>query len=143
MTCPTTPTPTAAHDTGAAGALHALTSRIASDAGVEPTRDAAELLAGLHAVGAADAIRTMAPRVVEAVDVEDPYDVAARLNALRGVGAEEQIRALLARDPGRHASLGRTGGVADLLAALQAASYRFGREPDGTPAPPWTWPEPA
>jgi hypothetical protein len=110
----------AAHDTGAAGALHALTSRIASGAGVKPTRDATELLAGLHAVGAADAIRTMAPRVVEAVDVEDPYDVAARLNALHGVGAEEQIRALLARDPGRHASLGRTGGVADLLAALQA-----------------------
>jgi hypothetical protein len=24
----------------------------------------------------------------------------------------------------------------------EAGTYRFGREPDGTPSPPWTWSEP-
>jgi len=25
----------------------------------------------------------------------------------------------------------------------QAAAYKFGREPDGSPAEPWSWSEPA
>jgi hypothetical protein len=106
---------------GAAETLHELAARTASQADVETTRDVAWLLAGLHAVGAADAIRTLAIRAVETVDVEDPYGVAELLNALRAAGADEEVRALLARDPGRHASLDRTGGVADLLGALHAA----------------------
>ncbi|HME66366.1 MAG TPA: hypothetical protein VKG61_15880 [Streptosporangiaceae bacterium] len=111
----------ALHEAGAAEALHELASRTASQADVETTRDVAQLLDGLHAVGATDAIRTLAARAVETVDVEDPYGVAELLTALRAAGAQEQIQALLARDPGRHASLDRTGGVADLLAALHAA----------------------
>ena len=108
-------------ETGAAAALHELASRTASQADVEATQDVARLLDGLHAAGATDAIRTLAARAVETVSVEDSYGVAELLNALRAVGADEEVRALLARDPGRNASLDRTGGVADLLGALHAA----------------------
>jgi hypothetical protein len=108
-------------EAGAAEALHELAARTASQASVEATPAVARLLDGLQAVGATDAIRTLATRAVETVSVEDSYGVAELLNALRAVGADEEVRALLARDPGRNASLDRTGGVADLLAALHAA----------------------
>jgi len=105
----------------AAETLHALAARVAADADPEAVLDVVRLLDGLHAAGATDAIRTLAARAVEVADVEDPYDVAGLLNALRAVGADEQVRALLARDPSHRVSLDRTGGVADLLAALDAA----------------------
>jgi hypothetical protein len=111
----------ALREAGAAEALQALAARVAADAYPGAISDVARLLDGLHAVGAVGATRTLAGRAAEAVDVEDPYDVAELLDALRAVGADEEVRALLARDPGRHASLDRTGGVADLLQALHAA----------------------
>jgi len=111
----------ALREAGAAEALQALAARVAADAYPGAILDVVRLLDGLHAVGAVGATRTLAGRAVEAVDVEDPYDVAGLLNALRAVGADEEVRALLARDPGRHTSLDRTGGVADLLGALHAA----------------------
>jgi uncharacterized protein YidB (DUF937 family) len=111
----------ALREAGAAEPLKALASRAAADAHPEATLDVARLLAGMHAAGAVGAIHTLAGRAVETVRVEDPDAVAELLNALRAVGADEEIRALLARDPGRHASLDRTGGVADLLGGLHAA----------------------
>lgn len=111
----------ALHATGAAGALHALAARVAADAAAEAVRDVARLLRALHAAGETAAVRTLAARAVDAVDVEEPYDVAGLLTALRAVAADDQARNLLARDPGRHASLEHSAGVADLADALHAA----------------------
>jgi uncharacterized protein YidB (DUF937 family) len=103
------------------------------------------------------------------VSLESPDDVAKLLTALQEAGADEQVAALLARDPAAHVSLESPDGVAELLTALREAGadeqqrslvarlpaegrfdlfliqsefqvqYRFGREPDGSPARPWRW----
>ena len=79
-----------------------------------------------------------------AIDASQPFRpdrqcaVARLLVALREAGAAEAaVRALALR--------AADAGMFDLF--LQArpdetATYRFGREPDGTPSPPWTWSEP-
>jgi hypothetical protein len=91
------------------------------------------------------------------------------LGSLREVGAGEQVAALLARDPAAQVDLRDASGVARLLRSLrklkaneQAVAlaerlpavglfdvfnmnddhrerYRFGREPDGSAAEPWSW----
>ncbi len=101
--------------------------------------------------------------------LDDPSAVAGLLVALRRVGAGDQVAALLARDPAAHAALDNSSAVARLLDALRNADaegqvstlrdrlpaeglfnlfceqinhrvlYRFGREPNGTPAPSWGW----
>jgi len=104
------------------------------------------------------------------VRLDDPGHVAWLLEELRAVTAGDAVRAFLARDPASQVSLGPNQqlGVARLLKALRAAGageaaqalaaraadtglfdlgkdrpgYRFGREPDGAPAPPWRWAEP-
>jgi hypothetical protein len=98
-----------------------------------------------------------------------PTNVAMLLEALRGMGEREGIAALLARDPAAHVVLDDPHGIARLLDHLRDAgaeenlralvdrlpaegqfslflkrdghevSYRFGREPDGSPASPWDW----
>ena len=101
--------------------------------------------------------------------LDDPSAVAGLLGALREAGADHQVAALLARDPAAHAALDDPSAVAGLLGALREAGaddqvgtlvdrlpaeglfglfceqtnhqvlYRFGREPDGTPASSWGW----
>jgi hypothetical protein len=103
------------------------------------------------------------------VALDDPGDVAELLHALRRVGAHEQAAALLDRDPAAHVPLDDPGGVAELLGSLRQAGaheqaaalvsrlpaagmfglfleqhgrtdqFRFGREADGSPSPPWGW----
>ena len=112
---------------------------------------------------------SLATRAALGASLEDPRGVAALLEELRAVGAGTPLEALLARDPAGQVSLApdQQRGVARLLAALRAAQagqaaralaaraadagmfdltedrarYRFGREPDGAPAPPWRWAE--
>jgi hypothetical protein len=101
--------------------------------------------------------------------LDNPYGVVRLLSVLRSEGADEQAAALLARDPAAHIAFGLPSGVAELLSALREAGaeqqartlvdrlpaeglfdlfakqpghmerYRLGREPDGSPAPPWGW----
>ena len=86
-----------------------------------------------------------------------------------GAGEEEQMAALLDHDPAAHADLSIPADVVGLLQDLREAGareqvtvltgrlpaaglfglfleqgdhgvrFRFGREPDGSPAPPWGW----
>jgi hypothetical protein len=80
---------------------------------------------------------------------EDPQGIAQLLEELHAAGAGDAARALLARDPAGQVSLGpnQQPGAARAADAgmfgLEAdrAGYRFGREPDGAPAPPWRWAE--
>ena len=110
----------ALQETGAAEALHALAARVAADAGAEATQDVARFCGRCTRPGRPRR-SDLAARAVEAVEVEDPDDVAGLLTALRAVAAVDQARNLLARDPGRRASLEYSAGVADLADALHAA----------------------
>lgn len=65
-----------------------------------------------------------------------PVGVDLMLIGLRMAGAEDAVRVLANRaaNAGMFYALLRT--YPD-----EAASYRYGREPDGTPAQPWRWQE--
>jgi hypothetical protein len=95
--------------------------------------------------------------------------VAEVLDRLREMGAHEQVAVLLARNPAAHIALDNPTAVAALrdklremgkqeqatalVDGLPAAGHsdqfltfgshpeqlRFGREPDGIPAVPWSW----
>jgi transcriptional regulator with XRE-family HTH domain len=127
------------------------------------------LLVALRESGALHQAQDLATRAAAQVPLDDPSDVAMLLYALWEAGASEQVTALLARDPATHVSLGNSAAVAQLLSALREAGahdqvssladrlpaaglfdllyeqdnhqvlYRFGRRPDGRPAPSWGW----
>ena len=65
--------------------------------------------------------------------LDDPYRVAKLLDSLRQAGADEQAAALTGRL--------RAAGLFGLFLEQKglADQFRFGREADGTPAPPWGW----
>jgi hypothetical protein len=122
---------------GAGDAAQALAVRVADPAQVYHLWDTS-VLAALRAAGAWDAIRTVSARVAGQVHIDHPEDVADLLEELREAGAAEAVRALAVRAAG-------AGMFGLFLEARpdEAAAYRFGREPDGTPSPPWSWSEPA
>ncbi|EST33780.1 hypothetical protein M878_12095 [Streptomyces roseochromogenus subsp. oscitans DS 12.976] len=127
------------------------------------------LLEELHNAQADEQVATLAERAVIHLPLDNADGVAQLLEMLVKVGADDQIAALLARDPATHVVLNGTNTVNWLLNALQAVGaeeqistlierlpaaghidrfvelsdhekrYRFGREPDGQPAAPWTW----
>jgi hypothetical protein len=67
------------------------------------------------------------------VPLDSPGGVAALLGGLRAADAGEQAAAPAARRPA-------AGGFGLLLEQEgRADQFRFGREPDGTPAAPWDW----
>jgi len=103
------------------------------------------------------------------VDLDDALGVARFLSRLRTLGADEQVAVLLDRDPAAKVcfdsplggivlfrtlrALGADEQAALLVRRLPAAGrfdefldvddhrerFRFGREPDGSPAGPWSW----
>jgi hypothetical protein len=103
------------------------------------------------------------------VGLDKSYGVARLLDVFREAGAHGQVEALLQRDPARNVILDNPYGATRLLDALREAGahqqataltdrlpaeamfdlfleqsnhqtkYRFGREPDGKPAPYWSW----
>ena len=103
------------------------------------------------------------------VALDDPGGVGILLGKLRAAGAHQQAAALAARAAAYASLDKPAGGVIHLLDKLREASahqqaavlagrlpaagkfdlfleqerrpdqFRFGREPDGTPAAPWDW----
>lgn len=65
--------------------------------------------------------------------VDSPGAVGKLLKELREAGAHAQATALTERLP--------AAGLFDefLKIGKRRETFRFGREPDGSPAPPWTW----
>ena len=130
---------------------------------------AASLLGSLREPGVEQQAAALAERAAAHVSLDDPGGAASLLGRLREAGAEQQAAALLARDPAAHVSLDDPGGAASLLGRLREAGaeqqaaalaarlpsagifelslkqegpadqFRFGREPEGTPAAPWGW----
>jgi hypothetical protein len=110
----------------------ALAARAAESASLENPQDTAWLLAELQQCGAGDAVRALLARDSVARVTLDPGQqrgVTRLLRALWAADAGEAARALAARA----ANAGMFGLEED------GAGYRFGREPDDTPAPPWHW----
>jgi len=128
-------------------AVRALASRAAHGARLHDPQGVARLLDELRRSGAGDAIQTLLardPGRQMAIDASQPFRpdrqraVARLLAALRDAGATEAAVLALAR---------RAADAGMFVLFLQArpdeaATYRFGREPDWTPSPPWTWSEP-
>ena len=153
---------------GAEEQAAALTKRIVTEFEFIDPYGVAWLLGRLHESGAHDAVAALLSRNPAAqVDLGDALGVAELLIVLREVGANEQVAALLARDPAAKVCFASSlGGMFHTLQALgadeQAASliqrlpaagrfndflqiddhgerFRYGREPDGSPAEPWSW----
>ncbi|OEJ22940.1 hypothetical protein AR457_37655 [Streptomyces agglomeratus] len=94
--------------------------------------DVGHLLNSLDEAAPQDQVAALAERAVRhiPVDPESPQAFSSMLDSLRRIGAHEQITVLLERLP----SAGLASQFAD-----QGKHFRFGREPDGSPAAPWAW----
>ncbi|GAA2723985.1 hypothetical protein [Actinocorallia aurantiaca] len=96
-------------------------------------RDLVLLLEALQEAGAHTAIDILAERAVEHFSLEEPNSLADLLDGLRKAGAHEQADRLVPQLP----------ALAMFPLFLEESStatdFRFGREPDGRPSPPWQW----
>jgi hypothetical protein len=93
----------------------------------------ADLLDALQRAGAEGQANFLARRAADASLSDRGHAVARLLDALRRAGAEEQARTVVERLPAEgHFALFRRQ-------TEHPIRYRFGREPDGNPAPSWGW----
>lgn len=147
----------------------ALAERAAVHVSLDDPYSAASLLDSLQETGRREQVATLLARNPAAhTDLTNPHTVAGLLDSLRQVGAHEQAAALADR-AAAHATLSAPDSVAQLLENLQDAGaskqaallisrlpaeglfelfckqgnnqviYRFGRQPNGMPAPHWDW----
>jgi hypothetical protein len=128
---------------GAFDAVRALAGRAAEEASLDDAQGVARLLEELRAAGADEAVAALLardPAGQVAVGSDRPFrstrrrHVARLLAALRAAGAFDAARVLAVR-------AADAGLFALFLEAYpgEAFDYRFGREPDGSPSPSWTW----
>jgi hypothetical protein len=155
------------HALNPAASLHAA-QWAAGHASLDNPYAVANLLRALREAGADQQVSALLDRAAGHVSLDDPYAVRYLLEALREAGADQQVTALLDRAAG-HVSLDDPYAVRHLLRAMREAGadqqrgtfisrlpaeghfrlflgepghekeYRFGREPDGSPAPEWSW----
>jgi hypothetical protein len=131
---------------GDAGAARALAARAATDAPRASLADpggTAALLSVLRAAGQDEAAQALLRRdPARQARLDQPQDVARLIAALRAAGSAAAA-AILAR---RAAGAGMFGVFLAYHStgtdAGGAVSYRYGCEPDLTPAPPWRWAPP-
>ncbi|MER6474126.1 hypothetical protein [Streptomyces collinus] len=93
----------------------------------------AELLYALREVGAQEQVEVLAARAAADAALDDPDAVTRLLDALRKVRAQDQVEALAARLP--------AAGQFDQFIEISdhRERFRYGREPNGSAGPPWTW----
>ncbi|MFJ3217942.1 hypothetical protein ACIPLC_18715 [Kitasatospora sp. NPDC086801] len=145
-------------------AADAMRVRAAAHADLSNTYQVAGLIGRFRQEAKPEALAILLARDPAAhVELTAPSAVARLLNELRYAGAEAATATLLARDPAAKADLSspltRVGPlVKELrLAGFEEAAHRLarraenagldkpegiplhGREPDGSPTPPWTW----
>ncbi|MGW1728410.1 helix-turn-helix domain-containing protein [Streptomyces sp. NPDC002306] len=155
----------ALHTTGAEEQASVLATRIAAFAPLDDPEGVANLLDSLHQTGAHDQTAQLLARNPAAhVSLDNPAAAADLLNALHTTGAEEQASVLATRyahsagaaqlptvspvsrpeERRRPWSAQPQPSVPFAPPAAKHGSYpseqfRFGREPDGSPASPWSW----
>ncbi|MFD0903304.1 hypothetical protein [Actinomadura sediminis] len=124
--------------------VDALTARVAAGYDLTSPANVARLLTFLSRLGKNAEIAALLDRRPAAhvrideepgpdADLLDDPPITGLLAALRKLGAPAHVAELTARLP--------AAGMFDLFAANaeHGERYRFGREPDGSPAPPWSW----
>ena len=130
----------------AGDAVRAVATRAAGEASLDDPQGVARLLEELRAAGASEAVAALLardPAGKVTVGSDPPFrltwrrHVARLLAALRAAGADDAVRVLA----GRGADAGLFGLFLETYPG-EAPDYRFGREPDGTPSPSWTWQPP-
>ncbi|MGW0771643.1 hypothetical protein [Streptomyces sp. NPDC002676] len=156
-------------EAGAEEQFVALAERAAAHVSSDDPGAVTDLLEWLWRAGAEGLAVALAERAAADVCLDNPRKVALLLQRLRKSEAEEQVAALLARNPAAHVAIDDPGAVVDLLEWLWRAQeqeqvailaerilaaghfnefikiseyqerFRFGREPDGSAAAPWTW----
>jgi L-fucose mutarotase/ribose pyranase (RbsD/FucU family) len=132
----------ALHRDGADDDARALATHAAGQANLHDPDTTAWLLRAMREVGADDAITTLLARdPVGQADIQ-PYrlhEVGNLVHALSEVGADDDANALATRaaNLGHFRRLVGHHGHPD-----EGSKYRFGREPDDTPSPPWSWQQP-
>ena len=120
-------------EVGADEQVAVLAERVATQVDLGESLYVAWLLEMLRRVGADEQVAVLAERVATQVDLVSPDVAAWMLDSLRRVGAEEQLAALVERLP----AAGRFDVSLELDA--QRERFKFGREPDGNAAEPWSW----
>lgn len=154
-------------EAGAADEAAALAARAATQSSLDQPWDVVWLLQALASAGADEAVDALLARKPAVnVGLHDVGGIRGLLKELIRIGADDAVAELAAR-AGPNADLDHPvdGAVAalekalreadhsdaaDVLAAraavharnYQAARSPYGREPDGSPSPPWTWHEP-
>lgn len=133
----------AAGDIGAARALAARAAADAPQASLADPGGTAALLAGLRAAGEHEAARALLDRdPARQVRLDRPQDVARLIAALRAAGAAEAAGVLARRAAGAGMFGVFLAHHSNQIDTAGAVSYRYGCEPDLTPAPPWRWTPP-
>ena len=124
---------------GEGDAFRTLAIRAASHVGLDDPGAVAKLLQVLREAGDGDAARALLARDPAGhASLDDRWDVAKLLVELRAAGDGDPARTL--------ATGAANAGMFDLFLEgrpNEAVSYRFGREPGGTPSRSWRWQEPA
>ncbi|MEU4806602.1 hypothetical protein [Actinosynnema sp. NPDC023587] len=123
----------ALHRVGATSQVDALAEYIAASAAVNDIHDVDALLNALYKAGATEQAATLISRAAQQARIYDRDDIDVLLTRLRESGAVDQIAALA----DHLAVVGRF----DLFMSIKGhrKDFRFGREPDGKAALPWTW----
>ena len=118
---------------GADDEVKVLASRAAADAPLDTPYEVVRLLDALREAGAGDQVKVLASRAAAHAPLDFPFGLDRLLDTLREEGTDGQVKLLGDRLPSE--------GMFDLFLTLDnhQTRYRFGRDHDGSPAPPWAW----
>ncbi|OXM58814.1 hypothetical protein CFP71_00760 [Amycolatopsis thailandensis] len=155
-------------DLGAVEQFFVLAGRMAGEGAVEDPEAMSALLKTFRETRLTELVTLLAGRVAEGADVRYPAKVVQLVEALQELGETEPL-AVLAWRAAAGARLSDSSGLSELLNAMPASGcdaqaaalterlaaegyfdlfltrgenrtrFRFGREPDGTEAPRWSW----
>jgi hypothetical protein len=131
---------------GAGDAARFLAQRAAADARIDDPDSVFRLLREMRQAGFEDSAKSVARRAATQVkigtssrgtgnSVPNEFRLRMLMAELRSAGTEDAAHFLA----GRAANAGMFADVFIGEYPDEAAQYRFGRELDGTPAPPWHW----
>ena len=119
----------------AAGAPEQVTTLLARDPASHVSLDdpgaVAWLLSRLRAAGAGEQATALAKRAARHTPLDDREAVAALLDRMRAAGEREPATVLAERLAG--------SGMFEFFREHEEDRFRFGQEPDGSPAGPWGW----
>jgi hypothetical protein len=128
----------ALYETGASGAAHTLADRAANHASLNDPEGVTSLLRALCRTGNDSPAHTLATRAANHASLDhSPEGVADLIQTLHESGDDGAAQILADRT-----SNARRFSIFLEFHRDQASTYRFGREPDGTPAPSWNWQQP-